>query len=128
MLWIKELGRRFVMMLRRGKLDRELEEEMPKNSDKSNENRPAEFQLAGAFPDLYPFYSRHPGSRPQRSESWEQALLVARNPQPILADLRSRGLNLVHLNQYTPPGTDLRPLYETVLEWLHRIQDPLTLT
>ena len=30
---IKELGRRFVMMLRRGKLDRELEEEMPLHID-----------------------------------------------------------------------------------------------
>ena len=32
-MWIKELGRRFVMMLRRGKLDRELEEEMRLHMD-----------------------------------------------------------------------------------------------
>ena len=84
--------------------------------------------MAGEFPDLYAFYSRHPGSRSERSESWERDLRVARNSQPILADLRSRGLNLVRLDQYTPPGTDLRPLYQTILEWLDRIQDPLTLT
>jgi hypothetical protein len=37
-------------------------------------------------------------------------------------------MHLLRIDQYTPPGTDRRPLYQSVLEWLPRIQDPLTLT
>lgn len=46
----------------------------------------------------------------------------------MLADVRERGIDLVRLDQYTPPGTDRLPLYQTVIEWLPRIQDPLSLT
>jgi hypothetical protein len=91
------------------------------------DNCPAQVELARQFPELYAFYSTHPIVRPERPEEWERALLIARNCQPILADLRSRGLDLVRLDQYTPPGTDRRPLYQTVMEWLPRIQDSLTL-
>jgi hypothetical protein len=85
---------------------------------------PAETTLAREFPDLYAFFSAHPASRPERNEH----LHVARHCKPILADLRACGLDLVRIDQYTPPGTDRRPLYQTVLDWLPRIQDPLTLT
>src|SRR5215475_4594903 len=44
MLWIKELGRRLSMMLRRGKLDRELDEEMRLHVDLRTE----EFSKRGA--------------------------------------------------------------------------------
>jgi putative ABC transport system permease protein len=47
MLWIKELGRRLVMMLRRGKLDRELEEEMRLHVDL----RAEEYSGRGAMSD-----------------------------------------------------------------------------
>src|SRR5262245_19402274 len=100
---------------------------MSQNTDESKGNCPAEIQLATEFPDLYTFYAHHPVARPERSEIWERILRVARNCQPILADVRSRGLDLVRVDQYTPPGTDRRPLYQTILAWLHRIQDPLTL-
>jgi hypothetical protein len=84
--------------------------------------------LAQEFPALYAFFSNHPAVRPERTEQWERTLCVARNCQPILADLRSRGLDLVRLDQHTPPGTDRQSLYQTVLEWLERIPDALTLT
>src|SRR6185369_3310214 len=45
MLWIKELGRRLFMMLRRGKLDRELAEEMKLHVDL----RAEEFSKRGAL-------------------------------------------------------------------------------
>ncbi len=88
----------------------------------------AEAELAHEFPGLYAFFVEHPASRPQDDEIWTRVLRVARNSAPVLADLRERGLNLVRLDQYTPPGTDRRPLYQTVIDWLPRIQDPLTLT
>jgi hypothetical protein len=99
-----------------------------KLNGKSRENCRAEVELAREFPELYAFYSAHPVVRPERAEHWERALLVARNCQPILQDLRARGLDLVRVDQYTPPGTDRRPLYEAVIDWLPHIQDPLTLT
>src|SRR5262249_23950239 len=45
MLWIKELGRRLVMMFRRGKLDRDLDEEMRLHVDL----RAEEFSRRGAI-------------------------------------------------------------------------------
>ena len=99
-----------------------------KGSENSEGKCAAEGELAREFPGLYAFYSSHPAVRPERAEIWERALHVARDCQPILNDLRERGLDLVRLDQYTPPGTDRQPLYQTVLEWLPRIEDPLTLT
>lgn len=87
----------------------------------------AEAQLAREFPKLYAFCTENEVRRPQRDEHWENLLHLARNSQPILSDLRRRGLDLVRLDQYTPPGTDRYPLYETVLDWLPRVQDPATL-
>jgi len=84
--------------------------------------------LAREFPDFYTFLLAHPAVCPEGDEQWERHLHVARHSKPILADLRARGLDLVRIDQYTPPGTDRLPLYQTVLGWLPRIQDPLTLT
>lgn len=88
----------------------------------------AELDLASEFPDLYAFFSNHPITNPKRGEIWERVLRVARHCKPVLDDIRSRGLDLVLLDQYTPAGTDRRPLYEAVIEWLPKIQDPLTLS
>ena len=88
----------------------------------------AEANLAHEFPKLYAFCTANDARRPQRDEVWENLLCAARNSEPILNDLRTRGLDLVQLNQYTPPATDLKPLYATVLDWLPRVQDPLTLS
>lgn len=73
-------------------------------------------------------FSAHTAVLPRSAETWARTLRVARNCQPILEDLRSRGLDLVRLDQYTAPETDRRPLYETVFAWLPKVQDPLTLT
>jgi hypothetical protein len=94
----------------------------------SNERCAAEDSVAREFAALYAWFSKHPASRPQTDETWERTLRVARNCAPMLADLRERGLDLVRLDQYTPPGIDRLPLYQTVIEWLPRIQDPLSLT
>lgn len=93
-----------------------------------NERCAAKASVAREFPALYAWFSKYPASRPQTDETWERTLRVARNCAPILSDLRERGLDLVRLDQYTPPGTDRLPLYQTVIEWLPRIQDPLSLT
>lgn len=93
-----------------------------------NESCAAEASVAREFPALYAWFSKYPASRPRTAETWERTLRVARNCAPMLADLRERGLDLVRLDQYTPPGTDRLPLYQTVIEWLPRIQDPLSLT
>jgi len=88
----------------------------------------AEAELAREFPELYDFCTANEVRRPQRDEHWENLLRLARNSEPILSDLRKRGLELVRLDQYTPQETDRQPLYETVLAWLPRVQDPLTLS
>lgn len=99
-----------------------------KPSEKAKEKCAAEIELASEFPELFAFYSAHPVSRPEHPEQWERSLRVARNCCPILEDLRARGLDLVRVDHYTPPGTDRRPLYQTVIDWLPRIQDPLALS
>src|SRR5579864_6225790 len=98
---------------------------LKKVTEESRERCVAEVELANEFSELYAFFLEHPINLPQRAEIWERVLRVARNCEPILTDLRLRGLTLVRLDQYTPPGTDRRPLYQTVLDWLPRIQDPL---
>lgn len=87
----------------------------------------AEIDVAREFPELHTSFARHPLSRPGSDEAWKRTLRVARNSAPILADLRERGLNLVRLDEYTPPGTDREPLYRAVIDLLPRLQDPLTL-
>ena len=87
-----------------------------------------EAELAREFPDLYAFYSDHPVIRPERAEIWEWVLHVARHSRPILDDLRERGLSLARIDQYTAQGIDRQPLYQVILEWLPKIQDPLTLS
>jgi hypothetical protein len=88
----------------------------------------AEAQLAREFPKLFSFCTANEVRRPQRDEQWESLLCLARHSGPILSDLRKRGLDLVRLDQYTPPETDRQPLYETVFDWLPKVQDPLTLS
>jgi len=92
------------------------------------EDRTAKEEITREFPNLFAFLSAHPAVLPRSAETWARTLQVARNCQPILEDLRSRGLDLVRLDQNTPPETDRRPLYETVLKWLPNVEDPLTLT
>lgn len=87
-----------------------------------------EVELAREFPKLYEFCTANEARRPQRDEQWENLLRLARNSEPILNDLRKRGLDLVRLDQYTPPETDRQPLYETILDWLPSVTDPLTLS
>lgn len=87
----------------------------------------AEAQLVSEFPKLYSFCTENEVFRPRREEHWENLLRLARNSEPILNDLRKRGLDLVRLDQRTPPEMDRQTLYETVLDWLPRVQDPLTL-
>ena len=99
-----------------------------RSSDNADAYCPAEIDVATEFPELYEFYGRHPVSRPDRAEIWERVLRVARKSKPVLDDARARGLNLVRLDQYTPDGIDRRPLYEAVIAWLPKIDDPLTLT
>jgi hypothetical protein len=88
----------------------------------------AEAVLSREFPTLHAFYAANSILRPNRPEIWDRILRVARNSKPILDELRARGLDILRLEHYTPPGTDRRPIYVTVLEWLHRVQDPLTLS
>jgi hypothetical protein len=88
----------------------------------------AEAEVASEFPKLYAFCSAHPARRPERPEIWERVLRVARNCRPILDELRARGLDLVQLDQYTPPNVDRQPLHEAVLNWLPKMEDPLTVT
>jgi hypothetical protein len=93
-----------------------------------NEPCEAELDLARSFPELFEFLSGHPANRPRSPEIWSRVLHNARQSQPILADLQARGLDLIFLNQYTPPGIDRRILYHTLVDWLARVQDPLTLS
>jgi hypothetical protein len=88
----------------------------------------AEIDVANEFPELYAFFGSHPVSRPETAEIWRRVLCVARNSAPVLDDIRSRGLNLVHLEQHSPAGIDRMPIYKGVIEWLPKIQDPLTLS
>jgi hypothetical protein len=99
-----------------------------KKATKTKESCAAEVELARDFPALYASYKAHPVLCPDNPETWERVLRVAKNCRPVLDDLRERGLDLVRLDQYTAPGTDRRPIYLTVLEWLPGIHDPLTLT
>jgi hypothetical protein len=88
----------------------------------------AEIDLANEFPELYEFYSNHPVFHPEGVEAWARFLSVSRNCKPILDDIRLRGLNLARLDQYTPAEVDRTPLFQGILEWLPKIQDPLTLS
>jgi hypothetical protein len=67
-------------------------------------NCTAEDELAHDFPDLFASYVRNAAIRPDRCEIWERVLRVARNCEPILRDIRSRGLHLLRLDQYHSTG------------------------
>jgi hypothetical protein len=99
-----------------------------KVSQASQPKTPAEAAVAAEFPALYTWFSQFPARRPDSVETWERTLQIARNCAPIIAELRSRGFDLVLLEQSTPPGRDLVPLYQTIINWLPKVQDPLSLT
>jgi hypothetical protein len=101
---------------------------MSNNTENSKQSCTAEVEVASEFPQLFAFLLAHPPIFPQSVDGWSRTLRVARNCQPLLADLYARGIDLVRIDQRTPPGTDRRLLYQTVLEWLPKIQDPLSLT
>lgn len=96
--------------------------------DRTSQPCPEETALADEFPSLYSFLSGNRHRRPQSCEIWERFLRLARHSRPILDKARARGLDLVLLDQYTPPETDRSPLYESILEELPSIKDALTLS
>lgn len=86
----------------------------------------AEERMAIEFPELYAHYAAHPLG-PPRPEIWERLLRISRQSAPILAEIRARGLDLIDLQQLTPVGADPMPRCEVILEWLTRIEEPVTL-